>query len=301
MKQFVRFLVLYLVFSMHAFADAEEFLYPDVAWNHTHADAIQYAKELGFATGNDDGSFSPEENINRAEALDMILSAFNISIESEGLLSSYIDVPAEAWYANGIIKATELGFVKGYDNGSFAPGQEITLAEALKIIFLASGTSIETSEDTAWYQSYIDYALNHGYIDIVAAQNPCSSLSRADLVEILWRFKSGLFTEMTYIEYGQATYYHNSFEGSPTASGEPFKQGSFTAAHKTLPFGTVVRVTNVYTQLSVDVVINDRGPYANGKIIDLSTAAFSQIGSLSSGVISVKIEIIPPSSYYETR
>lgn len=77
-----------------------------------------------------------------------------------------------------------------------------------------------------------------------------------------------------------------------TASGERFNQFASTAAHKTLPFGTRVKVTNVSNGKSVVVKINDRGPFITGRIIDLSRSAFSSIANLNSGVIAVTVEVI---------
>jgi len=67
---------------------------------------------------------------------------------------------------------------------------------------------------------------------------------------------------------GKASFYSNAFEGSPTASGEKYQASKLTAAHKTLPFGTIVKVTNLANNESVEVTVNDRGPYAKGRVID---------------------------------
>lgn len=95
-----------------------------------------------------------------------------------------------------------------------------------------------------------------------------------------------------FTESGQASYYANRHQGRKTASGEIYKHELKTAAHKKLPFGSNVKVTNIVTGKSVVVKINDRGPFAKGRIIDLSKSAFSSIGNTSSGLISVKIEVI---------
>lgn len=91
---------------------------------------------------------------------------------------------------------------------------------------------------------------------------------------------------------GQASWYGPGFAGRPTASGEPFDPRDFTAAHRTLPFGTVVRVVRVDTRQWVDVRINDRGPYAHGRVIDLSEAAAAEFDLIDSGVTEVWIEIL---------
>ncbi|MEK9952839.1 MAG: septal ring lytic transglycosylase RlpA family protein [Curvibacter sp.] len=93
-------------------------------------------------------------------------------------------------------------------------------------------------------------------------------------------------------EAGQASYYGNEFQGRPTASGERFDQGKLTAAHRSLPFGTRVQVTNPQNGKSVVVRVNDRGPFVKGRIIDLSSAAFRSIASLNAGVVAVRIQVI---------
>lgn len=93
------------------------------------------------------------------------------------------------------------------------------------------------------------------------------------------------------VEKGEASYYADKFHGRPTASGEKYNKKSFTAAHRTLPFGTKVRVTNVKNGKSVDVTINDRGPFKAGRVIDLSRAAAEKIGLIQDGVAQVTVEV----------
>ena len=97
---------------------------------------------------------------------------------------------------------------------------------------------------------------------------------------------------MGYKETGIASYYARIFMHSKTASGEPLNNNSMTAAHKTLPFGTVVKVTNLKNGKSVTVRINDRGPFAKGRIIDLTRAAFSQIADSDRGIVKVEIRVV---------
>lgn len=98
---------------------------------------------------------------------------------------------------------------------------------------------------------------------------------------------------------GKASWYGAELRGNPTASGEPFRPARRTAAHKTLPFGTVVRVTRVDTGQHVRVVINDRGPYAKGRIIDLSRRAARKIDMLDAGVAAVTVEVVGCRRRYE--
>lgn len=93
-----------------------------------------------------------------------------------------------------------------------------------------------------------------------------------------------------FVEEGKASYYHSSLEGNKTASGEPYEGKAFTAAHRTLPFNTRLRVTNLANGKTVTVRVNDRGPYAKSRIIDLSEAAAEALDAIQAGVITVRIE-----------
>lgn len=92
------------------------------------------------------------------------------------------------------------------------------------------------------------------------------------------------------IQQGNASYYANKFVGRRTASGQIFRQHRRTAASKTIPLGTKVRVTNLENGRSVKVRINDRGPYIQGRIIDLTRKAARKIGMLQQGVVPVRLK-----------
>ena len=91
---------------------------------------------------------------------------------------------------------------------------------------------------------------------------------------------------------GFASFYALKFNNKRTASGEKFNNNAFTAAHKSLPFGTKLKVTNLRNGLSVLVRVNDRGPYVKGRIIDLSKAAAKKIGIGRSGTARVQLEVV---------
>jgi rare lipoprotein A len=97
-------------------------------------------------------------------------------------------------------------------------------------------------------------------------------------------------TNGRFTQQGMASYYARSFHGEETASGETFNQNELVAAHKTLPFGTRVKVTNLDNGKQVTVRIVDRGPFEQGRIIDLSRVAAARLDLLEDGVVSVKIE-----------
>jgi rare lipoprotein A len=91
---------------------------------------------------------------------------------------------------------------------------------------------------------------------------------------------------------GLISMYGSDFAGRKTASGEPFDPTALTMAHRTLPFGTRVRVTNLENRRSVEVVVNDRGPFVSGRIADLSEEAARRIGMIADGVVEALVDIL---------
>lgn len=94
------------------------------------------------------------------------------------------------------------------------------------------------------------------------------------------------------VERGLASWYGREFDGLPTASGETFRPEKVSAAHRTLPLGTLVEVTNEKNGKSVRVKVNDRGPFVAGRIVDLSKAAAAEIGSVADGVVPVTLRVV---------
>ena len=94
------------------------------------------------------------------------------------------------------------------------------------------------------------------------------------------------------VSTGEASWYGPGFYGNRTANGELFRPGTLTAAHRTLPFGTKVRVTNLWNGRSTVVRINDRGPFHGRRVIDLAHGAANQLGVVASGIAQVKLEVL---------
>jgi len=97
-------------------------------------------------------------------------------------------------------------------------------------------------------------------------------------------------------EFGVASWYGHFFQGKTTASGEPFNEDALTCAHRTLPLGSLLRVTNLRNHRSVVVRVNDRGPVPQDRVIDLSHAAANMLGFGQKGLAPVKVELIGPRS-----
>ncbi|MBO3275078.1 septal ring lytic transglycosylase RlpA family protein [Pseudomonas schmalbachii] len=101
---------------------------------------------------------------------------------------------------------------------------------------------------------------------------------------------AGQIGDSSYDETGKASFYGSRHAGKRTASGERYSPSALTAAHRDLPFGTLVRVTNLKNDRSVVVRINDRGPFVRGRIIDVSRRAADAIGMTRSGVVPVRVQ-----------
>ena len=94
------------------------------------------------------------------------------------------------------------------------------------------------------------------------------------------------------VETGMASYYADKFEGRRTASGETFRQSECTAAHQTLPFGSILRVTNLVNRREVLVRVTDRGPFTKSRVVDLSRSAAEELEMVTAGTVPVEIVIL---------
>ncbi len=279
-------------------AAAQETVFSDVSSSHPHFEAIQALSEAGILSGYPDHSFRPDQPVNRAEALKIILLGSKVFVPEIQPQEVFTDVTGDVWYGKFVAKAKGLGVVSGdAGTGRFRPGDTLNLAEALKIL---SKTNTLGEPDVgenpfpdvpadAWFAPYFEAARRGSWVDADADGNvnPALPMNRGSLAELIFRFEKN----PVILADGKASYYAGTFHGKTTASGEVYDASQMTAAHRTLPFGSHVRVTNTENGQSVVVRINDRGPYGQqGRIIDLSKAAFEAIAPLSRGVIDVKVE-----------
>jgi len=125
-----------------------------------------------------------------------------------------------------------------------------------------------------------------------AAPGPAKSRSADSNTRIVKRAGEGVRPGNRPYQVGTASWYGEDFEGKPTASGEPFNMYDLTAAHPTLPLGTLVRVTNLRNRKTVVVRINDRGPIVPGRIIDLSYGAARVLNFKALGIQRVRLDLI---------
>jgi rare lipoprotein A len=112
------------------------------------------------------------------------------------------------------------------------------------------------------------------------------------LIYTFFLFILTLGVSFAQIQIGTASFYADKFEGKQTASGEKYQHKKLTAAHKSLPFGTILKVTNLGNGESVEVRVNDRGPFVEGRIIDLSRSAAEKLKFTNQGLAEVQIEVV---------
>lgn len=287
-----------------AFADAITG-FNDVNSGNSNYLSIAYMHQKEIISGYDDGDFKPRQSLNRAEALKILTLACGLNVETSSgattgtgtdtvtgtgtIAPPFLDTPSDAWFTEYIIAAKEKGIVSGYEDNTFKPDQNINLVEALKMYLECLGIQeypqggeflfADTSED-AWFTKYTSYANDTDILNVPPSNeiDPDQELTRGYLSEIIYR---NMKLAEGY-DFGKATYYF----------GLPGDSGYATTAHKTLPFGTIVEVTNLANGKTVKAEVTDRGPYVHGRVLDLSEEAFAELAPLSSGVINVQYKTV---------
>jgi len=274
----------------------------DVYSTHPYYNAIESLAEQEILNGYPDQTFKPENAINRAELLKVLLLGSDVDVEETTYNGGFPDVISNSWYAKYVVKAKEASIIQGNPDGYFYPDNQINFAETLKMLVLANQIEVKTNltenpfldvSQNAWYAPYFDYAKSENIIKKTGKENanPSKLIDRGEAAQLIFLFQEA---QKTTKEDIFATYYADSLDGEITASSEIFDQDKLTAAHKTLAFGTRIKVTNLENGESVIVTINDRGPYSSNAsyVLDLSKSAFQSISPLSRGVIKIKYEII---------
>ena len=278
--------------------------FSDVREGNPYYLAISYLKDKNIINGYDDGTFKPNQQINRAEALKMLTLASGVFKDSlpKPKKAPFTDTPLGEWYTEYLSAAKAKKIINGYTDGSFKPESPVNLAESLKMYFEAiksvnsdtinfeDGTNItflDTSPDS-WYTQYTSYAGAHDLINIYEDNsiNPNQIMTRGYLAEIIYRT---ILSPEGY-DFGNATYYF----GIPGKENDSYDKDLMVTAHKTLPFGTILEVTDIANGKSVKVKVTDRGPYGAGRVLDLSKTAFAKLASPSEGIVTVQYHEIKP-------
>lgn len=167
----------------------------------------------------------------------------------------------------------------------------------LYILFLISACSVMVERDGA-PKAPVDVS---SIPDAVPRDEPRSRYGNPDSYEVFGKRYYVLNSSKGYVERGIASWYGTKFHGKRTSSGETYDMYAMTAAHKTLPLPSYVQVTNLENNKSVIVRVNDRGPFHENRIIDLSYAAASKLGILPTGTALVEVRAIDSTTYASNK
>ncbi len=175
----------------------EKEVFADVKRNHPNYNAIKYLKDKDIVSGYSDGSFQPNKTVNRAEALKMLMLAFNVDVGGPFDLH-FNDVDKSAWYASTLSTAVARGIVNGYNDGSFKPANTVNRAEYLKVLFATN--NIKPSEDITkpyddvslddWFAGYAFLANKMNIIDGGSTFQAGKGMTRAMVAETIYRMKT---------------------------------------------------------------------------------------------------------------
>jgi hypothetical protein len=171
--------------------------FTDVPQTQGNYVAIMYLASRGILKGYSDGTFKPDQLVNRAEALKVILQGADVQVPATATTTSFSDVKVSDWFAVFIEKAKELGIVSGNPDGTFAPGRNVARADYLKMLLMANGFKPETwlgkqlyndVPADAWFTPYMNYAGQAGLVTKDANNNlyPSKELTRGEVAQILY-------------------------------------------------------------------------------------------------------------------
>lgn len=271
--------------------------FADIDTTHPHFQAIEHLRKEGIIRGYEvEGKqfFRSLKKVSRAEALKILLLGAEIEISEKS--ADFPDVKTTDWFRAYVGTAKKRGLVKGFKDGRFHPHAQVTRAEFLKMASLAFDIPIDNAEDAQkWYKSYFDFGQAFKILN-PSDTDPHESITRGELAEILFRLtkvsENGFRKAYIYSGGGSASYYNEGFAGRSTANGEIYDPYDMTAAHRTLPFNTKLRVWTDDKDKAIVVRVNDRGPYHSTRILDLSEKAFSLLAPISRGILEVHFEVL---------
>jgi len=163
----------------------------DDARGTTASTAVQFLAEQGIVEGYEDGTFKPEQEINRAEFLKLVLEAADKNIEKCDGTTGYSDVKLTDWWADIVCTATVLEIVEGYPDGTFRPAENINLAEGSKIAAKVNELETEVTDSTeAWYQQFVR-ALQSNKVITSSLQKVSQDISRGEMAQMVWGLSTG--------------------------------------------------------------------------------------------------------------
>jgi uncharacterized protein YkwD len=198
--------------------------FTDIDTNHPNAKAIDYLTREGIINGYSDNSFRPNKQVNRAEALKILLLASKVNLQNPQK-NVFSDVSKNEWFASFVFSAKKLGIVDGYLDGKFRPEQTVNLVEALKMLLQSNSVPLENyytnsqlfadTEKNTWYNVFLNYAQTFQIIEADANNRifPNKPLTRAQLAEIVFRFYARVENTCSEILTNTKTIPKNYFRG----------------------------------------------------------------------------------------
>jgi len=284
--------------------------FPDIEADSWYSPYLKEALIRELITGYEDGTIKPMKTITKAEFFTILYRLVPNEFQTVNLSKApSSDVPLNQWYTEGMAFGIQNGFIDLDNNnetnvfinlnrGHVAHflvnynnwlKQKLNPSEETTDESTDDSDSDENTEESTTDESTNDSDTNESTEETTTDESTNeNSTDTSTTVEIVdpAQFVIG------YSETGEASFYGENFIGHTTASGDLHNPLELVAAHKTIPFNTIVKVTNLDTGEWVKVRINDRGPYVDGRIIDLSYSAFESITSPSAGIANVQIEIV---------
>jgi len=249
--------------------------FPDIENDKWYAPYVFMANLRKTMQGVENGNFEPDRNITRAESCKIVLSTYGVRLnqihDSFSSLHEFQDIDEEDWYSPCAGYAYHYGLFS-FDQENFEPDKFITRGEF----------------------SYFIYSVNDFYKsgDIRKGKDGNKEEEAEEENNSFDGIPEEYLDQWNLLSEGIASYYHDMFNGRNTASGAVFDNTKLIAAHPFLPFNTKVRVKNTDNGKTIDVEVLDCGPFAEGRVIDLSKEAFISIGSMGSGLLNVELEIL---------
>ncbi len=220
-----------LLFSVSSFAMYDEKAFSDVDSGNENYEAIKSLKDDGVLEGYGDGSYKPDDTINRAEFLKIVMMSYGYEVE--GYSDCFPDV-TDQWFAPYVCKAENLGIVSGYDSGYFRPDSDINFAEASKIVAESFRLNADSSDSENWYEQFV-VALELLSAIPTSIESFDKLVTRGEMAEIVWRIKAEKQTKSSYSyegikskTYDEKTYDSTSDVTSITLSDDGDEKVSWT-------------------------------------------------------------------------
>jgi hypothetical protein len=160
--------------------------FTDVLVDDPHCPALSYVKSNGIFGGYPDGTFKPDQEINRAETVKVISEGFDLTIlEDDGTNLGFSDVEIGAWYMGYLKTAVDELVIEGYPDGTYKPSQTVNYVEMLKIFFETADVEIPDAAEGEWYQKYVDYANAN---NLVSYDDVAAGMKRVDVAELFYQW-----------------------------------------------------------------------------------------------------------------